>query len=303
MADVRALAAARQLDYPEGKLEIILARGKQPSVQRNAAIRAAAGEIICFLDDDSIAPSGNLRRGVVPFASPDVKMVGGPSLCPAEAPVLEQMFAFTMGSWLAFFTSCSRYRKVGSPRATSEKELILCNLLARRDALLELGGFNEKLYPNEENALMDELQKRGGKLLYDPELVVERRPRSTVKAFIRMLLNYGRGRAEQFRLHPTIRSAPNFVPPLFCVYLVAVWWLPSFCWWVLAAYGVAVVLQTLAVLPLKKLYWFPAVAVLIFATHFFYGLGFWKGCLTKPKPPTAMLTAEVKIEKVQSLGI
>ena len=47
-----------------------------------------------------------------------------------------------------------------------------------RAALLELGGFNEALYPNEENALMDELQKRGGKLLYDPDLAVARRPRS-----------------------------------------------------------------------------------------------------------------------------
>ena len=127
--------------------------------------------------------------------------------------------------------------QVGRPRATSEKELILCNLLARREALLELGGFNEKLYPNEENALMDELQKRGGKLLYDPAMFVWRRPRPTFKAFRRMLLNYGRGRAEQFRLHPTLGSAPNFVPPLFCLYLALLPILPWPCWWALAAYG------------------------------------------------------------------
>ena len=35
---------------------------------------------------------------------------------------------------------------------------------------------------------MDELQKRGGKLVYDPTLLVARRPRSTLKAFARMLL-------------------------------------------------------------------------------------------------------------------
>ena len=28
-------------------------------------------------------------------------------------------------------------------------------------------------------------------------------------------MTYGRGRAEQFRLHPTPGSALNFVPPLF----------------------------------------------------------------------------------------
>jgi cellulose synthase/poly-beta-1,6-N-acetylglucosamine synthase-like glycosyltransferase len=302
MAEVSAVAAARQLDYPHDKLEIILARGKQPSVQRNTALRAAAGEIIYFLDDDSRALPGNARRAVAQFTSADVKMVGGPSICPQDAPGLEQAFALTMGAWLAFFSSCARYRKVGKPRATSEKELILCNLLARRDALLDLGGFNEKLYPNEENALMDELQKRGGKLLYDPELIAYRRPRPTLRAFGRMLMNYGRGRAEQFRLHPTIRSAPNFVPPLFCLFLALLPVLPRFCWQMLAIYGAGVLVQSLAAAPLKKLHWFPAIAVLIFASHVLYGLGFWRGCLTQPKPPPATVSAEVKLEKLQSLG-
>jgi hypothetical protein len=54
------------------------------------------------------------------------------------------------------------------------------------------------------------------------------------------------------------------------------------------------------VLPLKKLPLLPAIAALIFASHFFYGLGFWRGCLTKPKPPAAAVSAEVKLEKVQS---
>ena len=130
---------------------------------------------------------------------------------------LEQVFALVLASWLAFGPSRARYAPVGQVRETSEKELILCNLMARREPLLELGGFNEALYPNEENALMDELQKRGGKLIYDPELLVHRRPRSSLRAFARMLMTYGRGRAEQFRLHPTLGSALNFVPPLFCV--------------------------------------------------------------------------------------
>ncbi len=126
-----------------------------------------------------------------------------------------------LASWLAFGPSRARYAAVGKVRETSEKELILCNLLARRQAMLELGGFNEALYPNEENALMDELQKRGGKLIYDPQLLVHRRPRSSLKSFAKMLMTYGRGRAEQFRLHPTSGSALNFVPPLFCLYLLA----------------------------------------------------------------------------------
>jgi glycosyltransferase involved in cell wall biosynthesis len=296
-ADVQAVGAARSFDYPCEKLEIILARGKQPSVQRNAALRAATGDIIYFLDDDSTAPSGNLLRAVAQFSSPDVKMVGGPSLCPPDAPKIEQAFALTMGAWLAFGPSCARYRSVGKIRPTTEKELILCNQLARRDAMLELGGFNEALYPNEENALMDELQKRGGKLIYDPDLVVFRRPRPTFQAFCKMLLNYGRGRAEQFRLHPTTGSLANFVPPLFCLFLIALPFLPPIFLWLLAAYGGAVLLQAIAVVPFRRIHWLPWIMALIFTVHIFYGLGFWKGCVTKPKPPPAE-KAEVRLEKL-----
>ena len=218
---IKAVAAGQALDYPADKLEIIVARGRQPSAQRNAAMKAARGQWLYFLDDDSVPPPDNLRRAAPYLSRPEVKMVGGPNLCPPEAPPLEQVFALVLANALAFGPSRARYAAVGEVRATSEKELILCNLMARRDAMLELGGFDESLYPNEENALMDDLRKRGGKLIYDPAFYVYRHPRASLRAFARMLMTYGRGRAEQFRLHPTLGSALNLVPPLFCAYLAA----------------------------------------------------------------------------------
>ncbi|MFA6546773.1 MAG: glycosyltransferase [Limisphaerales bacterium] len=278
-----ALATARNLDHPADRLEIIVARGRQPSVQRNTALRAAKGDLIYFLDDDSLPPPDNLRRSLAHFSDGKVVMVGGPNVCPADAPPLEQAFATVMGTWLAFGPSRARYTPVGSVRASGEKELILCNLMGRREALLAAGGFDEALYPNEENALMDELQRRGGVLLYDPEFIVHRRPRRTLGAFCKMLMNYGRGRAEQFRLHPTPGSAPNFVPPLFLLYIVLAPLLPTLLLWPLALYAVTVLGQTLAA---SSHCMFSAVRVapLIPAAHVFYGLGFWKGLFTRPQP-------------------
>ena len=281
-AEPLALVAARKLDHPADHLEIIVARGKQPSVQRNTALRAAKGDLIYFLDDDSLPTPDNLRRALTHFAKPEVQMVGGPNVCPPDAPPLEQAFATVMASWLAFGPSRARYTPVGTVRATSEKELILCNLMARRQTLLDLGGFDEALYPNEENALMDAIQQRGGQLIYDPSFQAFRRPRPTLGAFCKMLMNYGRGRAEQFRLHPTLGSAPNFVPPVFCLYLVALAFLPAWCAWLLAAYALAVLAQTL-VSSSHCLFNAARVAPLIVASHIFYGLGFWKGLFTRPQ--------------------
>jgi succinoglycan biosynthesis protein ExoA len=325
--EIKAVTASRQLDYPPDRLEIIIARGQQPSVQRNAALKAATSELIYFLDDDSAPPPDYLRRAVARFSDTKVKMVGGPNLCPPDAPKLEQVFAVVLGSWLAFGPSRARYAGVGKLRTTSEKELILCNLLARRDALVELGGFNEVLYPNEENALMDELQGRGGRLLYDPQFIVYRRPRHTLKAFVKMLLNYGRGRAEQFRLHPTLGSTLNFVPPLFCLYLVLLPLLvkvpPCKIHWEttslgpdgsvfhdtyfmdvdllllpLAGYFLALVLQTL-ISALRQGVGKSILALPLLAlTHVFYGLGFWRGLFTTLKPNDQKPGTGVTLENI-----
>jgi cellulose synthase/poly-beta-1,6-N-acetylglucosamine synthase-like glycosyltransferase len=297
-SEIAALTASRLLDYPRERLEMLVARGRQPSVQRNDAIKAARGDLIYFLDDDASPDSRNLRRAVEHFKDPQVTMVGGPNLCPPSAPILERVFAVALGSWLAFGPSRARYAKVGGVRASGEKELILCNLAARRADLIELGGFNEALYPNEENALMDQLQKRGRKLLYDPEFIVHRRPRPTLRAFITMLMTYGRGRAEQFRLHPTPGSILNFVPPLFCLYLLIGPWFG----WVglapLAVYGVAVVGQTIASTKhhglLMSLRAFPFIVL----THVFYGIGFWRGLFTRLKNTGEKPRVEVTLERI-----
>ena len=229
-------------------------------------------------------------------------MAGGPNLCPREATTLEHIFALVLSSWLAFGPSRSRYARVGTVRETSEKELILCNQLARRQVLLELGGFNEVLYPNEENALMDEVQKRGGKLIYDPDLIVYRRPRSNLKSFARMLMTYGRGRAEQLRAHPTLGSAPNLAPPLLLVYLV----LLPFIYWLAGAWGfvllglyvVALAVQASA-LPLRgKVFHALAAIPLIVLTHLLYGFGFWRGLFTKFRSSRQGPAAPVVLETV-----
>lgn len=296
-ASLDAVDAALALDSPSGSIEILIARGSQPSVQRNLAVRQARAELIYFLDDDSRPARDNLRRAWAHFEQPEVLMVGGPTLCPREAPWIEHVFQAVMGSLLAFGPSYARYRPVGWSRPSSEKELILCNLMVRKSAFLAAGGFDEALYPNEENALMDALQAQGGVLWYDPAFVIHRRPRPTLTAFTRMLFTYGRGRAEQFRLHPTAGSILNFAPPLFLLYALATPWLPGGLTWAWTIYALALIVEA-ALHPGLSLVQRLSLMPLILLSHLSYGAGFWRGLFTALGRGPAAAPVHVELERV-----
>ncbi len=156
--------------------------------------------------------------------------------------------------------------------------------------------------------MMDGIKQRGGKLLYDPEFIVHRRPRRDLRAYTRMLLFYGGGRAHQFRLHPTLDSLPNFIPPLFCLYLLVLPYLLAFfvskqavvlvSLLPLALYLLVVLGQTICVAARSN----PGLAILamplMVLTNILYGLGFWRGLFIKIPPPPAAAEKDIRFETV-----
>lgn len=224
---VKALEAISKLDYPPGKVEVFIAEGCQPSKQRNEAVRASRGDILYFLDDDSMPLGGNLLRIARHYKNPKVAAVGGPSLTPGSDTFIQQCFSSVFTSPFGGAGIRNRYRKAGTVRETTEKELILCNLSFRANVFKELGGLDERLYPNEENELMIRMQKKGYKLIHDPGLAIDRSQRKTVSAFILQLTNYGRGRMEQTLLDMSTLQISHMAPLFFLVYLVSQFFFPS----------------------------------------------------------------------------
>jgi len=88
----------------------------------------------------------------------------------------------------------------------------------RRDLFLAMGGFDERLYPNEENELLDRIESKGLQILHDPDLAVQRSQRSTIGAFIRQMFNYGKGRAQQTKISRRF-SIISFIPLFFVCYI------------------------------------------------------------------------------------
>ena len=294
-----AVEGLRHCDFPRDRFEVLLASGTRPSRQRNLAAARARGRILFFLDDDSVIDPDALARLEDAFVEESIAAVGGPSLRSRNVTPLQRLLADLMESPLAFGPSCNRYRQSGQPRDTTEKELILCNLAIRRDLFTRLGGFDECLYPNEENALLDRLQREGGRLRHDPGLVVRRQPRATIGAYLLMLLRYGRGRGEQMRRHPGTGSMANLLPALFVLSLLLIPLMVRLHWSLVLphlSYALLVLGFACRTGPRRGM----LAAFLVVAGHILYGLGVWKGILSL-RPVAAReqdRTEEIRITRV-----
>lgn len=216
------VAACEHLERlkPKGcRYEILLAEGSAPSRQRNLAAAEATGDILYFLDDDSLMNADNLALCSDGMSDPAVAVVGGPTITPAEDSWLQQLFGSALASPFGSGAVSNRYRAYGETRQTTDKELILCNLAVRRSVFTALGGFNECLYPNEENEFMERAVSAGYKLLYSPSMSVFRSQRATLKAFVRQMFSYGRGRGQQTVMTSSY-SVTSFIPLFFVAYLI-----------------------------------------------------------------------------------
>jgi succinoglycan biosynthesis protein ExoA len=300
---VSALAGLCAADYPADAWEVIVTEGRCPSRQRNRAAAEAGGEILYFLDDDSRVTAGFLGRVARHYADPAVAAAGGPSLTPDTDTPLQQAFGMAFASVIGGGGMRNRYRRAGSVRSTSDRELILCNLSFRRELFLQHGGFDERLYPNEENELMERVRRGGCVLIHDPDLAVLRSQRPTLKAFCRQLFGYGRGRGEQTMVSGIIKPI-TFVPSLFILYLLLlplfrkpVYYLPFLCYLLMICS--AAVLNTLKSGRPRSALLLPVVFPLF---HICYGAGLLCGVAAPRFRKRGVSDCDVTIRRVKEFG-
>lgn len=296
----RALERLDALDWPPDQLELLVARGMSPSAQRNAAAHAATGEILYFIDDDSLIPPDQLQRIVKSFADPSMVAIGGPSLTPEDDSFLQRCIGEVLGSLIGAGSVRARYCVVGEKRPSSERELILCNLAIRRSAFLAAGGLNEALYPNEENELLDRLKQQGGVVWYDPAMAVYRSQRETMRAFVYQMFRYGRGRGQQTRISGTI-PVTALAPLLLWGYLVGMALTPSI--WLAIPLICYLLLGILTGFRAAYRCRMPGMAllfpVLVGVMHLSNGFGLARGLLSPAPRPDPVKSTQITIEQHQ----
>jgi cellulose synthase/poly-beta-1,6-N-acetylglucosamine synthase-like glycosyltransferase len=123
-----------------------------PAAARNRGWRAAEGKIIAFTDDDCIPAPGWLRAGVAALKD-DIVAVAGRLIVPLpDTPTDYEYNASQM----------------------AECDFVTANCFYRRDALVQIGGFDERFSAawREDSDLIFTLQERGAQCTTAPQALV-----------------------------------------------------------------------------------------------------------------------------------
>lgn len=245
---------------------------------RNRGFTESRGDILHFLDDDVEVPAALFHDVLARFdADPSLAVLGGPNRTPPCSPWQEKVYGAVMTSPFAAPFVFRRYAESLGDRDGSEHDLILCNLALRRSRIPEGLRFEDGLRSNEENLFLFECRRQGLRILASGQCFVFHRRRSTLTGFLRQILSYGFGRAQQTWRAPS-STHPAFLVPAVCLVLgpLALTWQPSLglVYLAFAALGSVGSRSVRELGPLGGI----AVVGLTPLVHGLYGLGFWAGC-------------------------
>ncbi len=169
-----------------GQIKIVLATAERsPAHARNAGAEHARGEWILFLDSDCRAPSGLLDAYFAEPVADDVGALAGEVVPDPGADTLVQRF----GASRAFLSQAAHLSHPFRPRA------VAANLMVRRIAFEQVGGFFEGLRAAEDTDFSWRLQEAGWRIELRSEAWVEHRYRTSLRDLRRQWRGYAAGRA------------------------------------------------------------------------------------------------------------
>ncbi len=196
LADNSGVAAAR------GGVAVITASGESsPAHARNVGAAEAHADWILFLDADCRAPQGLLDTY---FAAPVDGDVGGLAGEVVPMPGGDSL-ASRYGSARSFLSQQAHLNHPYRPRA------VAANLLVRRAAFEQIGGFYEGVRAAEDTDFSWRLQQAGWRLELRHAARVEHRYRATVADLRRQWRGYAAGRAWLARRYEGFTPQPAVV--------------------------------------------------------------------------------------------
>lgn len=267
------------LTFPKA---VIIPTGElTPPKKRDIGLAQAKGEIIAFLDDDTVVSASWLKNALANFQDPEVAAVGGPAITPDSDNLKQRASGKVYESILV--SGKFRYRYSPIKRILVD-DYPSCNFIARKSILDQLGGFNTNYWPGEDTVLcLDIVKKLGKKIVYDPTVLIYHHRREVFIPHLKQIAGYALHRGyfvkkfsqtsfkisyflPSFLLFWVVLGALLLSTPLAGLYLVSIF-----------TYLIACLMVSIQ----KEIRLTPFIFIGIIFTHLAYGFYFIKGLLSR----------------------
>lgn len=233
--DIReCLASLASLDYPKEKVEILvvndgstdstekviqafdvktiqLPQSIGASASRNLAAKTAIGELLGFTDSDCV-PHPHWLRDLSPYFNDErVGIVGGYVSNFYSQSSLDRYEAVKSSLNMGPYP----FKVENGPSSTAY--VPSCNLIIRKKAFVEAGGFQEDLKVGEDVDLCWRTRRLGYHLLYVPRGEVKHKHRNDVLQMLKRRFDYGTSEALLYLRHKDKRKR-LYLPALYSMF-------------------------------------------------------------------------------------
>jgi succinoglycan biosynthesis protein ExoA len=293
--DTRTIVAALRTRY--GHLHLVDNPRQWSSAGRNAAVRAARGDIIVLVDGHCQLKNPYYLQNVADaFAESGADCLGRPQpLDVTGANRMQRAIAAARASRLGHHPASHIYS--GRPGFVKPQSVAVAY---RRSVFDTVGLFDERFDACEDVEFNHRVAKAGLTCWFSPRVRVHYYPRASLLGLFRQMVRYGRGRVRLLRKHPETFSLSCLLPALFLAGVVtgpllALWssLLALVYFAVLGVYGATVMLFSIALCLCEhdaKL--LPLLPLAFLTIHAGAGAGVWCELIRGAPPSPAVPTPE-----------
>lgn len=244
----------------------------------NLALASSTGSVIARVDAHSELAPSYLRIGVETLLREKAAVVGGIMRARGKTP-LQNAIAFGYSSRLGL--GGGRYH-LGGEEGEAESAYLG---IFQKEALVAVGGYDEKVIRGEDWDLAQRLKDSGGLVWFSPKLVVDYWPRTNLKALAWQFYSTGIWRGELTKKNLKATSLRYFLPPLalLALVVVALLTLANLLPFIFLIIPIALYLLLIALgaifAPGLDLIARAAVLIALPTMHFTWASGFWIGLI------------------------
>jgi GT2 family glycosyltransferase len=189
------------------KLRIITnEKNMGPAVSRNIAAASSKGGYLAFTDSDCSVDKYWLQELLSCFTGPDIAGAGGRQDMPED----ESGFGRTLSVFFKSIGFAAEYLRGPESKSIRTDHNPSCNVMYRKEAFLQEGGFSDKLWTSEDVDLDYRLRRKGYSLVFNPRAIVYHyRPRS-LNEFKAKMFRYGLAQGVLVRKYGFFRKIHYF---------------------------------------------------------------------------------------------